>query len=270
MARRKISFDRDPPLLPLVELARQRGLTVAMDSSAIGLVGDSAAELKNYQAEFWGDLDGRAVGNAADLLDVWRHVVVAKNRIWLLKDALERRLPHRENVCAELARAACQLAEAALLMHTSRHDWYVYPGLGGCRTALECAAKAFFVATGTSDEAQRWLRWYRQPKSKRRQLEIKMAECLEVFVPFVEERTPVASRAHFSVQRVYDWLCDYVHFDARAARRPPTHEDEYAALAFVAWCSAIVAEHIMGCDEFARFPNRMPTDLPWLRPRRTT
>lgn len=63
---------------------------------------------------------------------------------------------------------------------------------------------------------------------------------------------------------VYGWLSEHVHFTKVCIDDgAPAHEEAYAALAYVAWSAAVVAEAHVGIGGLAVWPVEWPEQLPW-------
>jgi hypothetical protein len=72
---------------------------------------------------------------------------------------------------------------------------------------------------------------------------------------------------------VSKWMSQYVHFQraallsnhTAAGDRHLCHADGYAAVAYVGWACAAIAEVALGYDDIATWPERWPDVLPWDR-----
>jgi hypothetical protein len=71
-------------------------------------------------------------------------------------------------------------------------------------------------------------------------------------------------------ESVFTWLSGHVHLTKDAvmanhssAERRLGHPDAYAALAYVCWACAVMAEIGLGYDDIAEWPKRWPHPLPW-------
>ena len=149
---------------------------------------------------------------------------------------------------------AFHMLQSALLLHMRPEAWNDNCAPIFARTAMECTGRAALIAHGRTDEPHRW---DKGPT-------FSAAQCVAAL-----ELAPVVLPAHVPrPKRVYAWLCNFTHMNSEGVARytsPPVdaHEGTYAALAYVSWLTALVAEGVSGHSPLARWPGTMPAKLPW-------
>ena len=241
----------------------QRGLTQKK-------VGHKGNPVENF-AEFVHvgplDLDAQTIGNGRDLADVYVNAFAAGGLIRRMaeemgKHGLTINPRDRANAAGLNILAAAQMVSSALLTHLRASSWYVNGTLVLLRTAINLAVRGGAIAIGTADEATRFFDGPNLPTPRERKAaEFDISKCCEVLAPHVTSREPHASPP----LAVYKWLCAFTHLDAKVLGKPPTHEDAYAAIAYVSWLCAAFAEIVTGVPDLAVWPKRWPASLPWER-----
>ena len=253
-----------PPLRTLFERARSVGIPVSVRDLTKPTADEFGKEFQKFLRDSEADLHARTIGN-------WDHVMVAYLKassvesVRELHNEIDERggtVGPRELTSMVNLWAAGETVSAALFVHVRKNDAYEPVTLSILRTALELACKAAFIALGRGSEPERWMNGPMLPTSQqRRAAEVSVKEASADFTHHLRARQLEAP----DPQVVYSWLCSFTHRDRKAMEHAPTHEDGYAALAYVAWVVAVVTELIVGESGLAHWPSAMPSPLPWDR-----
>jgi hypothetical protein len=212
---------------------------------------------RQFREENWDGLMARGVGGSAALAAAYLNAAQLHDMLPNVAEQLLRNNPSVAlsddlNHGSALALAAAQMVNASLLAHLRKANWYEHATLLMLRSALEMAGSAAVFAVGPLHARQSWLAGHRLSG------ELAMP-CLTNLIRATRAEVPDAGA-------VYAWLSKHVHFTrACIADGAPAHEDAYAALAYVAWCTAIVAEAHLGVGGIAIWPKEWPERLPWDR-----
>lgn len=258
MARRKNKppIVPDPPLESLRSTLDRAGKTIR--GVRAGSNGDPESNLHKFVGKGMADLTARSVGNWKDLSDAYLNGFMASKFLVDVSHALEAvaAQPHpRAQGAGVNIMAASYTLLSALVLHLRVEPWNDRAAMALARTALESTGRAALIATGTANEATRW----------ENEVQFTAKECVVALDKVVAKRREGARPA----SAVYEWLCNFAHMNTSGLRHffdgPATkHEDTYAALAYVSWATAVVAELVFGDVEFAQWP-RFPETVPWDR-----
>lgn len=236
-----------------------------LTSFKFGSEGDPQENFRKFATTNITDLDQFETGNASHLMEVNVQVNAVTELIESMgaelgKQAPLPNVPPRTLVAVTLIQAAAQMVNSALVMHMRASKWYTKSTLILLRSAIEQVAVCGFIALGSGCEATRWLEGHKLEDEKaRKNAKILAAECFHRVRPFISNRYPQAGDPY----NVYRWLCNYTHLNSAALASDTTHEDAYAAMAYVAWFCAALAEHVLGVPGVARWPQVWPAKLPW-------
>lgn len=212
---------------------------------------------RQFREQNWDGLAERQVGGSAALATAYLNAAQLQD---VLPNIAERLVRNDPNVVlsddlnhgAALALAAAQMVNASLLTHLRKATWYEHATLLMLRSALEMAGAAAVLAVGPPDARQSWMAGHR--------ISGKVAmPCLTNLIRITRAEVPDA-------WDVYSWLSKHVHYTRACIQDgAPAHDHAYAALAYVAWCTAVVAEAHLGVGGIAVWPNEWPEQLPWDR-----
>jgi hypothetical protein len=161
------------------------------------------------------------------------------------------------------------MVNSALLIHLHSVGWYDNAALVLLRTALELAARGGFIALGVGNEATRWTEGPKlgtEEEQDAAEALFSAANCCAKIAPMLKHREVTSADPY----AVYQWLCRFTHFDYKAFEMNHdasddhiSHEHAYAALAYVAWVCAVIAEVVVGDSTIARWPAVWPAKLQW-------
>jgi hypothetical protein len=212
--------------------------------------------LKLFRESNWDDFTARS-GGAAALVTAYGNAFEAAA---VLRDTagylaqhdptLATHLTDEANYGAALAAGAAQMVNAALLTHLRSSVWYERATLLMLRSALEMVSGAAELVLATPGSNNAWLAGNRFNAAG------SSLPALNRVLRLYEVAAPDASD-------VYSWLSQHTHFTKTCFDGDPTHDDAYAALAYVSWASAVVAGAIAGWEPIARWPTSWPARLPW-------
>jgi hypothetical protein len=213
--------------------------------------------LKLFRENNWDDFSART-GGAGALVTAYGNAFEAAG---VLRDTLAHLEQHdatlttllsdEANYGAALAAAAGQMVNAALLTHLRSSVWYEHATLLMLRSALEMISGAAELVLAGPGSKHAWLE-----AGDRFNAAGKTLPTLNRILLLFEGSAPDAVA-------VYSWLSEHTHFTKKCFDGPPSHEDAYAALAYVSWAAAVVAGALAGWEPIARWPQSWPARLPW-------
>jgi hypothetical protein len=205
------------------------------------------------------DWSSRGLGGAAKLYRANENAVLAQRAIQGLATMLKAEqlsINLRANNAGANVFAAVGMVQGALLLHLHSIGWHDNNALILLRTALDLVARAAFIADRRASEATQW----------ERGANVRAVDSYPHLGSLLTRREPGVSDPH----DVYEWLCSFSHFDSKALLLNHTSsaqrlkpDDVYAALAYVAWACAVLAEVITGVPDLAVWPDPWPVKLPW-------
>jgi len=250
-----------PAMVPLSKTLAYGGFVP--ESLVVGMRGDADENFQKFAVENVADLKARKVGNATDLAAAYLNAFKAEHLVRKCSEKIEaEQLPAdlRANYASVNIAVGVGMLHSAILVHM-RRNWHQHAGLILCRSALELVVRAGLLAITADDEPSRWSEGPTLgSREERRLAELGAARCCDTILPLVQTAEPTAS----SPRQVYEWLCGYTHLDAPAIKHPLASEAVYAAIAYVGWLAAVVAETVIGREDIAEWPSAWPTPLPWL------
>lgn len=246
----------EPALVSFNETLTKLGAPVA--GVASGIHGDPRQNFHAYVSREPVELEGREFGNWSHLEALYTNAMMADLAIEELCLAVVERGadPNANRRAYESAlnlKIASMLLHGAVVLHLRPEATLALCGMTHVRGALESTSRAALLALGTKDEVHRW-------ETDR----LPVAEGLELLAQLVTK----AEHDLGEPGRLYGWLCDFTHMSkAGVAHFADTsgraQANTYAALAYVSWAAALVAEVVSGVPNLATYPRAMPPALPW-------
>lgn len=198
------------------------------------------------------DLDAYPIGNGQHLSDAHMNADKASHYTRTALEHFQEHIGEDGNIRTQnagwLIVMAGQFVDAAVLPYMKDKRFYNVPTLVLLRSALECAARGGFIALGRRDEASVYQRGTNATAQS----------CFDRVRAAVLRRRPSATTPDV----VYGWLSDATHLNVNMFLHPPSREDAYAAIAYVAWFTAAMAELVTG-ERLAEWPSVWPSHLPW-------
>ena len=238
-------------------------VNLGLSSHNFGMDGDPQENLSKLATTNITNLDKFTIGNARHVAAVSVQVETVADLLRKMADLIDAHappMPPRTQFAGVSVLAGSQMVGSALLMHMRASDWYVNSTLILLRTALEQAAIGGVIARGTGSEATQWLEGPKLPTPKDRQnAEFRVAQCCKDLAPFISTHSPIAD----DPTDIYRWLCNFTHLNSAVLTNKPSHEDAYAALAYVGWFCAVMGEIVIGVPGIAIWPSIWPAKLPW-------
>lgn len=220
----------------------------------------SAESLEQFRSGDWDDLSQRPVGNADDIAPTTANTTSALELLRQTAVYLEKlgttELPDPLNYGAAMILAAAQTVGSALLLHLRKAMWNEHAALAVSRTALEALVTGSALLSDADGCVARWLQGDRVNATK--------------YMPLLGAALKTKRADTPDPAVVYEWLSRHTHFTRDALMRshvsstqPLDHTASYAALSYIGWATAAMAEIVSGYDQVAEWPARWPSPLPW-------
>jgi hypothetical protein len=197
---------------------------------------------QQFRDRDWDTLEAREVGGAGALAAAYMNAAKVED---LLRKISARvagstmSISDDLNHGSALALGAAQMVNSSLLTHLRVTPWYEHATLLMLRTALEMAGASALFAIGPAGQRKAWIEGHHVSPTK-------------TTLPALRDLLRDARADAPDPGKVYTWLSEHVHFTKVCIDDgAPAHEEAYAALAYVAWCAAIVAEVHVGIGGIA-------------------
>lgn len=221
-----------------------------------GMEGDAESNFACFAQKGIAKLDERTVGNWDHLARAYLNAFAAGKFISDIAahiEALGGSIDERADAAGVNIVAASNILHSALLLHLRPEPFHDRAAMILVRSALECTGRGAAIAEGIGDEVDRW------NKNKA----FGTGECMRALAAL----TCAANAAASPPTDVYAWLCNFTHMNSVGLKHffdgPTTrHQDTYAAIAYAAWTTAVLAERVVGATDLASWPT-MPAHLPW-------